>query len=75
MYEHPNRGLYMGVYRILEKDPNNADTMLEYAKMEFLPIYNTDSNPQTFVDQMQEMKRQERREAFIAKAVAQMSEK
>ena len=75
MYEHPDRGLYMGVYRFLEEDPSASDVLLEYAKMEFLPIYSNGNVPQTAVEQMFEMKRQERRDAFVAKAISRMSDK
>lgn len=74
MYENVNRGLYMGVYRFLEEDPQDPSVLLEYAKMEFLPISSSD-RPQTAVEQMQDMKRREKTDAFISAALSRMSHK
>lgn len=69
MYEHINRGLYMGVYRFLEEDTEDPNVFLEYAKMELLPISNGD-RPQTAVEQMFEAKRQDKMEAFVSEALS-----
>lgn len=73
MYENTQRSIYLGVYKFLEEDPEDPSIYLEYAKMEFLPIYNNDKPDLSYIEHAP-LKRKSESDPLISKVLSRINQ-